>query len=325
VCFVRLVVNNKPYFRSVKNRLLFILYLLLLSASALGAEKPGFQHAYLYIKIPSNINTNKYTYQVSAKYVNRGGSPFGISFATIKEPGQIIKGESWGGFSTKYEDTLVDIRFVVIGKRWEDRYVYHEARVKIDADSVFYAIPELPAEEVIDQILHEKGKAYRKEHRGEDFVEFMTDWKSLFIYANFYQGNRPYGELSFSTARYNEVPIFRNLFSRYNNSEPGFIRGWVYGAEFNFLWRRNDFILGPKFGFQIASRFVNLGLSAVYYTNFTHGTLCLKPRIGLNPKIPWVNFSYEYAIRLSPDYFGNRINRHQFSVYFVIPLRLEEY
>lgn len=300
-----------------------LLCLLWLCNYTLGAVKLGFDRAYLYIKVPSNINLQKYEYRLNAKFVNKHGVFFDY-LPKIKEPGQIIRCEIREGYKQKYEDTLVDVIFSVHGKKWYDQYVHHQVRLHINADSLFYAIPELPGEDVVDSILHKEGKAYRREVRREDFKDFMTDWKSYFIYANFHQGNRPYGEVSFSNARYNTVIPFQYWFKRYHPEVPGFIRGPVYGAEFNFLWRKNEFILGPKIGFQITNRIINLGISGVYYTDFTHGSFCLKPRIGLNPAIPWVNLSYEYAIRFGPDVFGNHINRHQFSVYFLIPLRLKE-
>lgn len=295
--------------------------MLWLCAHSFGAE--GGSN--LYIRLPSNINTKKYSYNISTKFVNNVGSPFGCYRVIVREPGQLIKCEISGGYSRKYEDTLVEIQFTIEGKRWADSYTHHKVRVKIDSDSVFYAIPELPAEDEVDSILHAVGKTYRKEHRGEDFAELMTDWKSYFLYVNFYQGNRLFGEISFSNARYSKVQVIKgSFFRKHITYEPGFVRGPTYGAEFNFLWRKDEFILGPKIGFQLASRFGNIGISGVYYTDFTHGLFCIKPRIGINPKIPWVNFSYEYAFRCGYNYFGNRINRHQFSVYFVIPLRLEE-
>jgi len=303
------------YFSTVKNLLLIILCLIALSRSAFGLEAPVFDVAYLYIKIPSNIDTKEYTYQLTSKYVNKSSTRVGCMFSTIDYPGQIIICE--------LEDTLVDLQFVV-KKRWgEGEYLHHQIRLKITADSVFYPIPELPDKMVIDAHIRDKEKIYEKKARHDKFRDFMTDWRSCYLYVNFYQGNRPYGEVSFSNARYNDVPVLSgNIFKGHTIYKPGFIRGPVYGAEFNFLWRKNDFILGPKIGFQIATRYLNLGLSGVYYTDFTDGSFCLKPRIGINPGIPWVNFSYEYAIRFGPDYFGNRINKHQFSVYFLIPLKV---
>lgn len=308
----------------LKNQLFLLLCLLWLSNDSMGSVNPGFDRARVFIRIPSNINAKKYTYELSVKFVNKTGGPFGSYKPTIKDPGQVISCEIWKDDVAEYEDTLLNVQFSVHRKGWEVQYVHHQVCLKIHADSVFYAIPELPEEDVLDSILEERGKIYRKEQRREDFKDFMTNWKSYLLEVNFHQGNRSYGELSFSNARYNKVTPFRYWFKRYHPEVPGFIRGPVYGAEFNFLWVTNEFIVGPKIGFQITNRVVNLGLSAVYYTDFTHGVFCLKPRIGLNPLIPWVNFSYEYAIRCSPDYFGNRINRHQLSVYFLIPLRLKE-
>ena len=308
-------------FYRLKNRL-FLLLCLLWLFNSLGAVT-GSGNAVVYIKVPSNINTRKYSYQLSTRLVTENGAPFGGYKPKIEQPGQIIRCEVWGGYTLKYEDTLLDIQFSVHGSRWQDHYVHYQARLHIIADSV-YVIPELPTEDVVDSMLHEEGKANRKEHRWENFKSFATDWKSYFLYVNFHQGNRLYGEVSFSNARYNQVTPFRYWFKRYHPEVPGFIRGPVYGAEFNFLWQKEKFILGPKIGFQITNRVVNLGLSGVYYTDFTHGLFCLKPRIGINPLIPWVNFSYEYAIRCGPNHFGNRINRHQFSMYFLIPLRLKE-
>lgn len=261
---------------------------------------------------------------MDVKYVNRGGSPRGCSFPRVNEPGQIIQCDVWENFYGKIEDTLVEIRFLVRKNPSGAEYLFHVARIPITSDSVFYTIPELPEDMILDANMREVEKKANKEYRREAFDDLMTDWRSYFLYVNFFQGNRPYGEISFSNARYSEIET-GNPFRRYRSSEPGFVRGPTYGAEFNFLWRKNDFILGPKLGFQIASRYVNLGLSGIYYTDFTQGMFCLKPRIGINPKVPWINFSYEYAFRLGYNYFGNRINRHQFSVYFVIPLRLEEY
>lgn len=280
-----------------------------------AGDGPG--PAYLYLKVPSNSNVKKYSYQLLTKYVNKCDTRVGCMFSTIDQPGQVIICE--------LEDTLVDLQFIV-KKRWgHGEYLHHSIRLEINADSVFYAIPDLPDEAAIDVYLSDKEKIYQKEERREGFKNFMTDWKSYFLYVNFFQGNRPYGEVSFSNARYSLVTVRHGSFFRGSTShEPGFIRGLTYGAEFNFLWRKNDFILGPKIGFQIAGRYTNLGLSGVYYTDFTHGLFCIKPRIGINPKIPWVNFSYEYAIRCGYNYFGNRINRHQVSVYFVIPLRVKE-
>lgn len=318
------MLSESVIFNALKHKLFILLGLLWICAYSFGADLPRYGGGNLYIQVPSNINKQKYSYRITTKFVNRLGTPFGCYGVEVREPGQIIKCEISGGYSLKYEDTLVEIQFTIHGKRWTDSYTQHKVQVKIDSDSVFYAIPELPDEETVDSILHAEGKASRKEERRENFTNFTTDWKSLLIYANFYQGNRPYGEISFSNARYNEVTRWRDLFSRHAEDVPGFIRGPVYGAEFNFAWRKNDFILGPKFGFQITTRLVNLGLSGVYYTDFTHGLFCIKPRIGFNPVIPWVNFSYEYAIRCGYNYFGNRINSHQFSVYFLIPLRLRE-
>ncbi|TSJ44890.1 hypothetical protein [Fluviicola chungangensis] len=287
---------------------------MLLSAQVFGAENP----AYLYLKMPSGINTKKYQYRLLTNYVNKSSTRVGCMFSAIDQPGQLIICE--------VEDTLVDLQFIVKDRWGPGEYLHHSIRIQITADSVFYPIPELPDEAAIDAHIRDREKVHRKEQRRDGFHTFMTDWKSWYIYANFYQGNRPYGEVSFSNARYSDVPVRRgSLFRSRITYEPGLIRGPVYGAEFNFGWRKNDFILGPKIGFQMNGRLGNLGLSAVYYTDFTHGLVCLKPRIGINPGIPWVNFSYEYAIRCGYNYFGNRINSHQFSVYFIIPLRVVEF
>lgn len=304
----------------MKNRiciLLCFIWTLLYSFDGLAAYKTRT----LYIKIPSHLNFEKYDYELKTNYVNYSRDMSACSFYFLKSEGEVVRCDLRSDYEGKFEDTVVYINFSVKMFKYRGTYVSHHAPVLVKSDSVLFIIPELPDEPTIDSILKAQNKAFNKEHRGEDFTEAMTDWKSYFIYANLYQGNRLYGEISFSNARYSEVPT--SFLSRY--TEPGWIRGPVYGAEFNFLWRKQDFILGPKIGFQITTRYVNLGLSAVYYTDFTQGSFCLKPRIGMNPGIPWVNFSYEYAIRFGPDIFGNRINRHQFSVYFLIPLKLEEY
>ncbi|WP_341902262.1 hypothetical protein [Fluviicola taffensis] len=310
---------KKDYFRTVKNRiglLLCFLWMFLHSFDGFAQHKTRS----LYIQIPVQLDFKKYDYELTVDYPGYSDIHHGCQFHFLKSGGEIVRCDMRSDYDGKFIDTLVYIRFSVKMFKYYGEYV-NRMPVVFKSDSVSFTIPELPDEATIDSILKAKHKAFNKEHRGEGFTEFMTDWKSYFIYANFYQGNRPYGEILFSNARYEEVPT--SLFSRY--TEPGWIRGPVYGAEFNFLWRKNAFILGPKIGFQITTRYVNLGLSAVYYTDFTQGSFCLKPRIGMNPGIPWVNFSYEYAIRFGPDVFGNRINRHQFSVYFLIPLRLEEY
>lgn len=288
--------------------LLCLLWMLFQSGNVYGIDKRE-----LYIQVPAQLSFEKYRYEldVSLSYYAK----------SVEKSGEVFRFEIQADGNGIFRDEQVKIRFLV--RDWQRRatYVAHTVVLEVKTDSVFYVIPELSDETALDAALNQEQKAYRKEQRGEDFAIFMTSWDSRFMFINFYQGNRLFGELSFGTARYSQVPV--TLFAPV--SEPGFIRGPVYGAEFNFRWRKDDFILGPKLGFQVASRFVNLGLSAVYYTDFTYGSFCLKPRIGLNPSIPWVNFSYEYAIRFGPDYFGNRINSHQFSVYFLIPLRLEEY
>lgn len=289
-------------------------------------EAQGYSKRYLFVTIPKNLDFQKYHFELKTNYTNSYKTPGGCSYNFIhKIPGEVFKCQI-SGYNGIYDDTMMTVEFIVRTWSLGEGYSTHWAHVEVKSDSVFYTIPELPDQAIIDSVIRAKEKAKRKAYRqnrdyGEDFMDFMTSWDSRFLYVNFYQGNRLFGEVSFGPARYEEVPT--SFLSR--STEPGWIRGPVYGAEFNFLWRKNDFILGPKIGFQITTRYLNLGLSAVYYTDFTQGSFCLKPRIGMNPGIPWVNFSYEYAIRFGPDVFGNRINRHQFSVYFLIPLRLEEY
>ncbi len=309
------------YFRTVKNRIGILLCFLwiVLHSFDVSAE---YKTRSLYIRIPSQTDFRKYNYELNTGYSNDSKYMSGCSFHFLRTPGEVVRCDLRSDYYGKFVDTLVFIRFSVKRSRYFGEYVYY-TKLEVKSDSVFYTIPELPDEATLDVLLKAQNKAYNKLHRGEDFVELMTDWKSYFLYVNLYQGNRLFGEVSFSNARYEE--LYENPFSWRNRSkEPGFIRGPVYGAEFNFLWRKDDFILGPKIGFQLAARYVNLGISGVYYTDFTHGLFCIKPRIGINPGIPWVNFSYEYAFRCGYNYFGNRINRHQFSVYFVIPLKLEE-
>nr|WP_294860519.1 hypothetical protein [uncultured Fluviicola sp.] len=309
----------------MKNRIRILLFLIICMSSG-SVEAQAWSERYLFVKIPMNLDFNKYDYELKTSYTNNYKSPVGCSYNFIhKQPGEVFKCKIPGKKGI-YEDTLVTVEFIVRNWSLGQGYSSHWARVEVKSDSVFYTIPELPDVTIIDSILRAKEKAERKAYRqnkdyGEDFKDFMTSWDSRFLYVNFYQGNRLFGEVSFSPARYEEVTT--SFLSR--STEPGWIRGPVYGAEFNFLWRKDAFILGPKIGFQVTTRYVNLGISGVYYTDFTHGSFCLKPRLGINPGIPWVNFSYEYAIRFGPDVFGNRINSHQFSVYFVIPLKLEEY
>lgn len=304
----------------MKKQICLFFWFLLIFLHSFDAFAYNSKIRSLYIKIPSQLNFKKYDYELKTNYVGYSSEMSACSFYFLKSEGEVVRCNLRSDYDGNFKDTLVFIRFSVKMFKYRGEYVSYSKMV-VKSDSVFFTIPELPDEAKLDSILRAQNKAFNKEHRGEGFEDFITDWESRFIYVNFYQGNRLFGEVSFSNARYDEVPI--SFLSRH--TEPGWIRGPVYGAEFNFLWRKDDFILGPKIGFQMTARYVNLGLSAVYYTDFTHGSFCLKPRIGINPGIPWVNFSYEYAIRFGPDVFGNRINRHQFSVYFLIPLRLEEY
>jgi hypothetical protein len=291
-------------------------------------EAQGWSRRYLFVTIPKNLDFEKYDYELKTNYTNNDRAPAGCSYNFFhKIPGEVFKCEI-SGYNGIYDDTMVTVEFIVRTWSLGQGYSSHWAHVEVKSDSVFYTIPELPDQTIIDSAIRAKEMAVRKAYRqnkdyGADFKDFMTSWDSRFLYVNFYQGNRLFGEVSFSPARYTEVSV--GNFRWRPRTEPGWIRGPVYGAEFNFLWRKNAFILGPKIGFQITTRYVNLGISGVYYTDFTHGSFCLKPRLGINFGIPWVNFSYEYGIRFGPDVFGNRINSHQFSVYFLIPLKLEEY
>jgi|GEM_PF-6247754 len=302
-----------------------------MSSGILEAQRPTKR--YLFVTVPENLDFKKYHYELEVNYKNNDEAPNG-HYTNIfhKIPGEVFKYEIFG-YNGIYDDTLVTVEFIVRTWSLGQGYTTHWTELEVKSDSVFYTIPELPAEAIIDSVIRAKEKAVRKaaqkayrENRdyGADFTDFMTSWDSRFLYVNFYQGNRLFGEVSFSPARYEEVSVGKFDWKP-RRTEAGWIRGPVYGAEFNFLWRKDAFILGPKIGFQVASRFVNIGLNAVYYTDFTHGSFCLTPRLGISLGVPWVNFSYEYAIRFGPNVFGNRINSHQFSVYFVIPLKLDEY
>ncbi len=301
------VLFENVIFRSMKNSLFIFLSLLWICFHSFAGNEPSDSPtAYLYIQVPSNLKPKKYTYFVKTTYVNKKEISVGCSNSNIYGSRQIVKCEiERERYSIRLKDSLVDLKFTVQSPKWGTYYSHHQVRLKITSDSMFYVIPDLPEE--IDSIMSANGNDFRNFSRQKDFVDFMTNWKSCFLYANFFQGHRPYGELSFSNARYTE--------------SLGFVRGLTYGSEFNFLWRKDDFILGPKMGFQVTTDFFNFGLSGVYYTDFRDGTFCLKPRIGVNPGIPWISASYEYAIRFGPNYFGNRINSHQFSVYFLIPLK----
>ncbi len=219
-------------------------------------------------------------------------------------------------------DSLVQVKLRIWHKTKYRRLNPIDTLIRLHRDTTIFNLR-------IDSLeLKEEFKQKRKDSRvksrryvSNNLKDLFQDWESIVAYTSYYQGHRPFGEVLFGTGRYG---LFRRLLQR-SGGQPGHIYGPAIGTEFNFSWRENDFILGPKIGFQASSLLANAGLHFVYYTDFNQGVLYVKPRVGINLLCPFLNLSYSYAIRLGPNYFGTRVNQHQFCLNAILPIRLWEY
>ncbi|MDX2359430.1 MAG: hypothetical protein QNK23_01395 [Crocinitomicaceae bacterium] len=181
-------------------------------------------------------------------------------------------------------------------------HAFFSENVVLTNDSAIVKIPVIPVVTINDYYIE-------KNNRITDGRNGILQSKILTV--SYYQGHQPYGDITFS---FSELGGFHGY--------PLVLFGPAIGTEFNFEWN-SDFILGPKVGGYFSTAIFNFGLFAVAYTDFDKASWYLKPRIGLNPLTPFVNISYEYAIRLSPNHFGTRINVHQLSINLNIPLHLD--
>ena len=69
-------------------------------------------------------------------------------------------------------------------------------------------------------------------------------------------------------------------------------------------------VIGPKIGAWVAggSSAMVLGINMVYYTDFTNGTLCLRPEIGFGVNKVKVVYGYNIGFSKMPSYLnGNNI------------------
>lgn len=78
----------------------------------------------------------------------------------------------------------------------------------------------------------------------------------------------------------------------------------------------NDFILGPKIGYEITAGLIGLAADVTYYTDFDRESLVVTPKAGLSV-LGFANLFYGYNITLSEDSFKS-ISKNRFSLVFNI-------
>ncbi|MFT5780184.1 MAG: hypothetical protein ACI837_003145 [Crocinitomicaceae bacterium] len=178
-------------------------------------------------------------------------------------------------------------------------------KVSTDSATVYHSFegPSLTtAEKHFKKEKRHKYGVFRPFHAFHDFYDTPT------LHLAYHQGHRPFGEVSMGMSQH---------FTYYL---PLITHGFTLGAEFNFRDKEN-FILGPKIGYNFSTLIFNVGVDFVYYTDFEKGSYYLKPRIGLNPLLSIVNISYSKGIPLAGNHFGKNLNAHQLSVIIIIPLK----
>lgn len=215
-------------------------------------------------------------------------------------------------------DSLIEVRFDILKKNAPgDPLVYFCDTLNVSgitSDTVIVEIPEMPRKGEVHKYYREANRMGRRENFANhlsDVTDFLTYWEGSLLYGSYYQGQRSYFELMYGPAK-----VFWKM-----PHAPLLHSGPALGFEFNTRWQKDNFILGPKLGWQISTSIMNAGLHFVYYTDFDKGSLFLKPRIGINPLYSFINISYAYSIPLTSDYFGERINRHQLCLNFMIPVK----
>ena len=279
------------------------------------------------VTCPSPIYPDNYRYDLRVGMVNPVSGRDGMeprSFNVTFNGDQMTKEyEVWSTLDGRFLDTLIRIKYTIsntysrTNRYRAGTFVYLDTVICLNKDTVWFNIPPIENAAEIISYLEAADEAYRQEHKGEDFHDFIHSFQSRYLTLSYFQGHRPFGEISFGTAYYAEMK--KNLFTGPDGA--GLIAGPTIGSEFNFRWNSNEFILGPKLGFNVSTRIINFGMHLIYYTDFKKGSLFLTPRVGICPGNPYVNFSYAYGFRLGQDKFGTAINRHQFCLFFYIPLK----
>jgi hypothetical protein len=308
----------------------FKFYWLFFFCVFMNGNSFGFEERILIVSCPTPIYPDHYQYDLRTTFVNpvngwEGMEPrsFNVQFNGINRDQMTKEYEIWSTLEGDFLDTLIRIKYTIsntyskTGRYRAGTYVYLDTVISINKDTVWFNIPPIENAAEIISYLEEADKVYQIEHRGEDFSAFMNSFQSRFLTLSYFQGHRPFAEISFGTAHYAEMK--KNLFT--GSDVAGLIAGPTIGSEFNFRWNANEFILGPKIGVNASIRILNLGMHLIYYTDFEKGSLFLTPRIGICPGNPYINFSYAYGFRLGHDKFGSAINRHQFCLFFYIPVK----
>lgn len=110
-----------------------------------------------------------------------------------------------------------------------------------------------------------------------------------------------YGELGFCKAVYGgHIPVFA---------------GYSFSAE---TYVGNEFIVAPKISVLFAA-LLAYRVNLLYYTDFDHGSLRIRPEIGFGIGI--INFLYGYNIPITHKRMPN-VNEHNFSLVFFISRKI---
>lgn len=204
------------------------------------------------------------------------------------------------------KDTIFEIAMSVERKDNWRYYSYREREeIEVRTADVHHTIPFVKPEKVVRHFKSEKRRLAWQRSFDWDVLQSKT------LTLSYHQGHQPWMDVMFSLAQIEE-----------HHHYPLVTWGPEIGTELNFEWNQ-DFLLGPKIGFDLSTLLINAGLHAVAYTDFDRVSWYLKPRIGLNPLTPLVNIDYSYAIRLGTNHFGTRINTHQLTLNFTIPLYID--
>lgn len=76
----------------------------------------------------------------------------------------------------------------------------------------------------------------------------------------------------------------------------------------------DDFILGPKLGYEVTAGLIGLAVDFTYYTDFEREALMITPKAGLSV-LGFVDLFYGYNISVSEDSFKS-ISKNRFSLIF---------
>jgi len=98
-----------------------------------------------------------------------------------------------------------------------------------------------------------------------------------------------------------------------------------YSASCEYNFRPKHTVIAPKLSFTYGGQmFVHFGISALYGTDLSKGTVYLRPQVGYS-LLQYVEFSYGYNIPVSRNDMKGQMNTHVFGITGYIPVFRKEY